>query len=740
MGTHGLPLTNLQAPGGILQAPMSEERSSTSLNQPTRQTRRLDGASSLNFEEHSLSWGGPAPDPSTTQFLHGSSFLGAEQPHVIGKRKWAELGPLEQGGGHTTSKRKRSRQAGTQWDSPHIHEADRFPQRASKGRAAPNNLILGQTSTLNASAAPSTAFDGGLSSQASRQAYNDTAAPSNSWSHPRNGRCHKESNSGNTTGTGTSNPFSVTMEAELASLYAPQNELWPHDCFELPSSSNQFDSQSEKVVCSQPGCLTDAMALEHLSVNDCCDLPCGDACDSDDCSSCDGSSECFESCDNPDLCHSGHCDDPTCYDMPDSTCEGHHPSPFVFDSVQSPCSYVDPRHLTLNCHWETSGKHCEASMPSPNTLSQHILQDHIQPQASLPCQWVDCGDRVDADDIPSHVWQCHSPVPHTDLYVCLWHGCRVSFATTEELDMHMKTSHCLMSCHWHGCEEELTSETDLKAHVDVHHIADAEQHISAISSPSSRSISSPRTPQMTPVGSREDVVDIDDITTAAPKHQVSKSRKVTIKELKKPESRTTPSLKQTTGNAGPKSCQWTLVGGVCSKVFPDGNALQSHVESSHVHEVKRYSTSSRPNLCCWEGCKTKGPFTERSKLARHMYTHTKFMVGACKHCGKEYNNQNQLTDHERTHTKEKPFTCDHCGSKATNKAALTTHMRTHTGEKPLKCDRCAYTCGDPSNMSKHRKTHEAPLYKCERCEKAFCRMATLKRHMRSHEDKGANPF
>lgn len=737
MATHAHPLTNLQAPGRILQAPVSEERSSTSLSRSVRQPHCSHEASALEFDEQPMSWGGPAPNASTTQYLHGSSSITADKPPSAGKRKWDELSSLEQERGRTTSKRKRSRQSGTQWDSSHIDGPNSFQSNPLMGQTPRNRLHVGQAPTLNAPTASSPAFDHGMGFQASLQDYTSTVAPGDSWGHSQELQSHREAKLGRVAELDSSNPSSATIEANAASLYGPHDESWLNDCLGLPASSNQFESQSEKIACSQPGCLTDAMALKHLSVNDCCDLPCGEACDTDDCSTCDGSSECSESCDNPDLCQSGRCDDPGCWDGPDSACEGHHPPAPQFNNVAQPCSYVDPRHLTLNCHWETSGKHCEASMPSPNTLSQHILQDHIQPQASLPCQWVDCGDRFDADDISSHVWQCHSPIHHTDSYVCLWHRCGASFATTEELDMHMKTSHCLMSCHWHGCEEEVTSETALKVHVDVRHITEAEQYISATSSPSSRSISSPCTPQMTPVGSREEVVDVDHIAAAAVKHQGSKPRKLTTNETKKRQSRSTAPLGQISpGNAGPKVCQWTLAGGVCGKVFPDGNALQSHVESSHVHESKRYSTSSRPNLCCWKGCRANCPFSERSKLARHMYIHTKFMVGACKHCGKEYNNQNQLTDHERTHTKEKPFTCDHCGFSATNKAALTTHMRTHTGEKPLKCDRCTYTCGDPSNMSKHRKTHEAPLYKCELCEKAFCRMATLKRHMRSHEDKG----
>lgn len=178
------------------------------------------------------------------------------------------------------------------------------------------------------------------------------------------------------------------------------------------------------------------------------------------------------------------------------------------------------------------------------------------------------------------------------------------------------------------------------------------------------------------------------------------------------------------GNSGSKTCQWTSSKGICGQDFADGNELQTHVESQHLNDLKK--THQAPNSCKWLGCTTTTPFSERSKLARHLYTHTKYMVGRCQHCQKEFNNKNQLANHVRTHTAEKPFKCTECGWKVSNKAALTTHMRTHTGDKPLKCEKCSYICGDPSNMSKHRKTHEAPLHKCiyVRRHSATCRLSS----------------
>ena len=536
--------------------------------------------------------------------------------------------------------------------------------------------------------------------------------------------------------TGPQRTSSDQAQNQRSRIGKTSSSLTNHEGFlerkSLESGESILDSQT---VTDQSH---DNFLLDHSTENiplgsPGCDVPCDGDCDSVDCTTCDSSQICCEPCTNPELCSSGDCDDPRCFDEPNTICTGHHTPAGICPTRDAPASpetsYVNPTELTLKCQWETSGQQCEASMFSFNSLSQHVLQTHIQPQSVLPCQWNHCSDQVEVDNIPNHVWHYHSPTSKADAYVCLWQGCGNSFLTTDDLEVHMKATHCRMNCHWNGCEQATSSEIALKAHVDTKHITKALNHYAISATPS---LYSPETPQTAPYAD-EALDTILDFKSRAP--QVTGSAG--------------DAAPNGTTNAGEKTCLWEEHGAfkICGKTFANGNELQAHVEECHVPNLKAITPPNPKPLesvysCYWQGCKNKARFFERSKLARHLYTHTRYMIGVCVHCGKEFNNQNQLGDHERTHTKERPFTCETCGYHATNKAALTTHMRTHTGEKPLRCDRCSYTCGDPSNMSKHRKTHEAPLYKCELCEKAFCRMSTLKRHLLSHgagKQRGCKP-
>ncbi|KAF5022954.1 hypothetical protein F66182_5020 [Fusarium sp. NRRL 66182] len=178
------------------------------------------------------------------------------------------------------------------------------------------------------------------------------------------------------------------------------------------------------------------------------------------------------------------------------------------------------------------------------------------------------------------------------------------------------------------------------------------------------------------------------------------------------------------------SCRWVCDDGVlCSQKFAGNKELQDHCKNEHVKNLKKGQTGFN---CTWYGCIKHGPFSQKSKLERHMQTHTGL-------CGIMLSAKQSLEQHMRTHSGEKPWECKYPGCEARFKqqSALTMHMRTHTGEKPLKCEICGKRFGESSNLSKHRRTHNVRgSHVCEHCGKDFHRLDQLRRHLQTHFPDG----
>ncbi|KAM0423292.1 hypothetical protein ACHAPD_001764 [Fusarium lateritium] len=68
------------------------------------------------------------------------------------------------------------------------------------------------------------------------------------------------------------------------------------------------------------------------------------------------------------------------------------------------------------------------------------------------------------------------------------------------------------------------------------------------------------------------------------------------------------------------TCKWLCEDGIlCSKTFGGNKELQDHCKSEHVKNLKK----GEYGFCCtWYGCIRPGPFSQKSKLERHMQTHT----------------------------------------------------------------------------------------------------------------------
>lgn len=355
------------------------------------------------------------------------------------------------------------------------------------------------------------------------------------------------------------------------------------------SSSNEESCEND---CSIPGC-------------DRCTTP--SVHDSEACS--------LEACLNPDGCESVECcREEACIRPSDLTI---HPGSSTGDHLALQqhdfpdfLNYdtTDPNDL-IPCQWLETDHQCTVSAQSIDALSQHVFQNHIEQQALLPCEWGQCDQTVESQQLVEHVSQKH----HPDQYVCLWQGCGYSFSSDEELAAHMSALHCTkLDCHWGGCEVINVDPGALKSHINDAHInmrlAEAfhqnmygdslsaspstvsGQHSSQILGPSS--LSSPAPPQ-------------------SPHFQ--------------PPRRAHGSMSDSTAH----TCFWTTdlsVGVVCAATFHHENDLQAHVEEAHINSL---TARNNPHgnaifICKWQGCKAEGtPHNGKDKLRKHTYTHTR---------------------------------------------------------------------------------------------------------------------
>ena len=134
----------------------------------------------------------------------------------------------------------------------------------------------------------------------------------------------------------------------------------------------------------------------------------------------------------------------------------------------------DLLHDPLHCHWLLPDQECDITAPTNDALSQHVLQDHIQPETSLMCGWADCDEQVNAPQLTDHMWNSHLPEQHApDSYICLWDGCMEMFLDAEQLEKHMESAHTQMEsidCRWGGCSTITSNSTELQSHVNAEHL------------------------------------------------------------------------------------------------------------------------------------------------------------------------------------------------------------------------------------------------------------------------------
>lgn len=159
--------------------------------------------------------------------------------------------------------------------------------------------------------------------------------------------------------------------------------------------------------------------------------------------------------------------------------------------------------------------------------------------------------------------------------------------------------------------------------------------------------------------------------------------------------------------------------------------FQCHV-ALHVDRNPLKAPEGEKILCLWQTCTAS--YTERCKLKRHLFTHTKEKVVACPTCYGTFSSNNKLEEHRKRQlpTQMLSFQCSQCSKLFGSERLLRDHMISHINH--YKCSLCEMTCCRPSILLKHMKYrhfNERP-FKCHLCKHASVTQNDLQQHLVTH--------
>lgn len=160
---------------------------------------------------------------------------------------------------------------------------------------------------------------------------------------------------------------------------------------------------------------------------------------------------------------------------------------------------------------------------------------------------------------------------------------------------------------------------------------------------------------------------------------------------------------------------------VCGKTFPGLQDLRQHEFYVHKDRTNAQYYCHECGICCYS----------KSKLNRHMITHTGEKPYSCTKCDRKFTQKTRLKYHEKAHTD--PYECKECDRKFELHSMYKIHMQKHDGTLPFMCEICGKGFGIKSLFSSHMKRHTRELtYFCNDCGKGYPTQDGLKYHMKQH--------
>lgn len=447
----------------------------------------------------------------------------------------------------------------------------------------------------------------------------------------------------------------------------------------------------------------------------------------------------------------------------------------VFSAYDNLPGFDETNADPVQCHWLLPDQECDITAPTRNALSQHVLNDHIQPKASLTCGWFDCEEQIEAQQFTDHLWNSHHPEQHVhDSYVCLWNGCMEMFSDAEQLETHMEVAHThieSIDCRWGGCGTTTTNSAELHTHVDKEHLRLHIQPPSFSPNPDtslsgSHESQQPRHPLYWKEENDELLIRVRAQNLTFPqiasqyvpgKSAQACQRRYTVLYNREQEG-APPSPEQSTplltySPLPPASNATSPYGDQYPPIDPSLSQTSPALLSNHSSRlVSDHPSTQGSHVCMWitddsTGAICASRFGDSNGLQAHVesshypfsddrrrrpISHWVCKWMGCARRGQSSGTRDKLKKHVYTHTSCKstlssenllsssyrtvyPFTCRHCGRRLRDSTKLADHERTHTKEKPYECDLCEMAFASQDALCKYKPTFVFPFLLTNTC-------------------------